>query len=142
MGALWPLLRNVVVLLEQATDVRKRWLIASFIKSELEGTYWGIDSLPRHYGNQLPDGVYSDDLIRDVISQVRIDLDRFSKAEIAVLENHGYLMAEVAVRKHADGLIESNAPLAVPHPGWLDEARVREDLADSARTHLFSRSDL
>jgi len=140
IGPLWSSLRYSIILLEQATDVRKRWLIAGFIKEELEGAYWGIDSKPSNYedGDSAALG-YSDGLIADVISQIRIDLDVFSDAEIAVLENHGYLMAEIAVQRHADQLIADGAPLQVPHPDWLDEAKVRHALRDSHKTKLFAR---
>lgn len=137
LAAVWRGLRYAVTLLEQATDVRKRWLISNFILGELDGAYWGIGSLPSSYGS---DAGYSDDLIATAISQVRIDLDEFSDAEIAVLENHGYLMADIAVGRHAAGLAAENAPSArAPHPDWLDEERVRHALAESHKTKLFAR---
>jgi NTE family protein len=140
IGPLWPALRYSVTLLEQATDVRKRWLIAGFIAEELEGAYWGIDSKPTNYEHSDPNvQPYSDGLIADVISQVRIDLDVFSDAEIAVLENHGYLMAEIAIKRHAAQLVADVAPARVPHPDWLDEAKVQRALADSHKTKLFAR---
>jgi NTE family protein len=136
---IWRALRYAVTLLEQATDVRKRWLISSFVRGELEGAYWGIASHPASYELEGAGG-YSAELIDGTISQVRIDLDVFSDAEIAVLENHGYLMADVAVRRHAPGLMRPGAPdPRPPHPDWLDEARAAEALADSHRTHLFRR---
>lgn len=136
-GAVWGNLRIVVTLLEQATDVRKRWLIANFIAGELEGAYWGIGSFPSSYGS---DAGYSGEVIADVISQVRIDLDVFSDAEIAVLENHGYLMAEVALSRHAPELLgPAPPPPRPPHPDWLDEDKVRTALADSHKTKLFAR---
>ena len=95
-------LRYVVSLLEQATDVRKRWLIASFILGELQGAYWGIGSFPSSYGSGAG---YPDDLIAEVISQVRIDLDEFSDAEIAVLENHGVLHGRHRARAPLGGLL-------------------------------------
>jgi NTE family protein len=133
----WNNLRFVVSLLEQATDVRKRWLIANFILGELQGAYWGIASFPSSYNSTAG---YPDKLIAEVISQVRIDLDVFSDAEIAVLENHGYFMADVALARHASGLL-GNAPPAprAPHPDWLDEDKVRSALAESQKTKLFAR---
>jgi NTE family protein len=136
-AAVWKNLRFVVTLLEQATDVRKRWLIASFLAGELDGAYWGIGSFPSSYGS---DAGYSDELVADVISQVRIDLDTFSDEEIAVLENHGYFMADVALARHGAELLGTDAPPArAPHPEWVDEAEVRRALADSHKTKLFAR---
>ena len=118
-GLAWGGLRYAVTLLEQATDVRKRWLISSFLRGDLTGTYWGIGSLPGHYG-------YAS--------------DAFSEGEICVLENHGYLLAEIALRTHASELVAGPWPEPrVPHPDWMDESRARRALAESAQTKLFAR---
>jgi NTE family protein len=135
LAAVWRGLRYAVTLLEQATDVRKRWLISSFIAGELEGAYWGLGSFPSSYG---ADAGYSDALVAEVLSQIRIDLDEFSDAEIAVLENHGYLMADIAVSRHVPHLA-AGPPAKPPHPDWLDEAKVRTALAESHKTKLFAR---
>lgn len=140
VGWLWRALRYGVTLLEQATDVRKRWLVASFIRNELEGAYWGIASRPASYEHEAPPPAYSERLIRDFIAPVRIDLDVFSEGEIAVLENHGYVMAEIALKRHASSLVDGDwAEARVPHPDWLDEARARPALAGSGKTHMFFR---
>ncbi len=134
---IWRGLRYAVTLLEQATDVRKRWLISNFILGELEGTYWGIGSLPSSYDAEAG---YPDALIAEVISQVRIDLDVFSEGEIAVLENHGYFMADIAVGRHALDLVAGPpAPARAPHQDWLEEGKVRRALAGSHKTKLFAR---
>jgi NTE family protein len=137
--AVWRALRFAVTLLEQATEVRKRWLLSSFMRGELEGAYWGVASKSSHYELEPPPLAYSDELVERYISQVRIDLDAFTAGEIGVLENHGYLIAEAAVRRHAAALATESAPLAVPHPDWLDESRAAHALADSANTRFFSR---
>jgi NTE family protein len=143
-GAIWRSLRLVVALLEQATDVRKRWLIASFLERELRGAYWGIGSFPSSYpaprdGDPAVEA-YDDELVSEHISQVRIDLDVFSDGEIGVLENHGYLMAEIAVRRHAPHLIAADSPPpVVPWPEWMEERRAREALEHSDETKLFPR---
>jgi NTE family protein len=140
-GFAWGGLRYAVTLLEQSTDVRKRWLISSFLRGELAGAYWGIGSLPGHYGHDTEPRPYSDAFIADYVSQVRIDFDAFSEGEICVLENHGYLLAEIAMRRHAAGLAEGAWPPAqVPHPEWMDEDRARRALAESAKTKLFGRN--
>jgi NTE family protein len=140
IGWLWNALRQGVILLEQATDARKRWLVANFIEEKMKGAYWGIASRPASYGLDPAPDAYTYPFIRDFIAPVRIDLDVFTPGEIAVLENHGYLMAEIAVRKHESALVEGTWPeLAVPHPEWLDEVRAGNALRSSGKTKIFFR---
>lgn len=101
------------VMANQAEAVRKRWLIASFLMGVYEGAYFGIRSsvsdFPIH-----PAAGYSKQLAVNVISKIRTDMDRFSDDEIAVLENHGYLLAEAAYRSHihqGDGPTPDIVPL-------------------------------
>jgi NTE family protein len=140
VGWLWSALRQGVILLEQATEVRKRWLISNFIANQLRGAYWGIASRPSSYHLEAEHAAYSDDLIRDYIAPIRIDLDVFSEGEIAVLENHGYLMAEIALQRHVKDLHKGEWPkAAAPHQDWLDEGRARKALTGSDKTHMFFR---
>jgi hypothetical protein len=85
-------------------------------------------------GGSVPCG-YDAMLVEDVIATVRTDLDAFGEAEQAVLENHGYLLADAAVRTR---LAERAAPIEPlppepPHPHWMNEIRAREALASSSR---------
>jgi len=139
VGWLWSALRQGVILLEQATEVRKRWLISNFLANQLQGAYWGIASKPSSYHLET-EHAYSEELIRDYIAPIRIDLDVFSEGEIAVLENHGYLMADIAMRRHVEDLHDGEWPKAVaPHENWLDEGRARTALKGSDKTHMFFR---
>ncbi|MGI8940841.1 MAG: patatin-like phospholipase family protein [Actinomycetota bacterium] len=70
-------------------------------------------------------------------AKIRTDLDRFSDAEKSVLENHGYTLADAAVRKHATHLIDGDpAETAILHLHYMEEARVRSELADSHKLKL------
>jgi NTE family protein len=140
VGWLWSALRQGVILLEQATEVRKRWLVASFIQGQLEGAYWGIASRPASYELEPDPPAYSYALIRDFIAPVRIDLDVFMPGEIGVLENHGYLMTDIALRKHGQGLVTGEWPEAqAPHPAWLDEVKAANALRENGKTRIFFR---
>ncbi|MGE3797997.1 MAG: patatin-like phospholipase family protein [Thermomicrobiales bacterium] len=142
LGPVWPSIRPIVALLEQATLVRKRWLIANFLKQELAGAYWGLASRPSNYEPAGDVVAYPDDLIERIISQVRIELDAFSDAEQRVLENHGYLMCDLAIQKHLPALLDKpGAPLAPPHPEWMDPARVERALASSHRYRILGRGE-
>jgi NTE family protein len=121
----------------QAGAVRKRWLIANFQEDVLDGAYWGVGSHPTRYDKQAP--TYPDELIDDVISEVRTDLDCFSEGEASVLVNHGYLLADVAVRKHAPGLIAQEHPASVPHPDWMDASAVTAALRTSHKRKILGR---
>jgi hypothetical protein len=140
VGWLWSALRQGVILLEQATEVRKRWLVANLIEGRMQGAYWGIASRPASYELTPEPDAYSFPMIRDFIAPVRIDLDVFSPGEIGVLENHGYLIGEIALAKHGQGLLEGERPaLALPHPEWRDEVKAANALRDSGKTRIFFR---
>jgi NTE family protein len=138
----WSLFRSAAVLFNESQVVQKRWLISNFLAGQLEGTYWSIDSSPLNY-LQRPDADayfgYTPALARDVIAAIRTDYDAFSSAEAAVLENHGYFMAEAAARAHLEDLDRCSAPLAAPHPAWMSEAKVREALRNSAQKRFLGR---
>jgi Patatin-like phospholipase len=78
---------------------------------------------------------YEPGLVAEVIAAVRTDLDAFGEAEQAVLENHGYLLADAAARER--GLVATKGiepgPPEPPHPRWMSEKRVRKALGGSAR---------
>ncbi len=139
---LWSLIRSAKVLWNQSQAVQKRWVISGFISGQLSGTYWDIESSPMHYlkdaGGTCFSG-YTPALARDVIAQIRTDYDAFSPAEMAVLENHGYFMADAAARAHLASLSPRSEPLRVPHPGWLNETQVRVALLNSGKKRLFGR---
>jgi NTE family protein len=138
-GAIWSQLRFAAILLEQATDVRKRWLISNFIAGLLDGAYWSIAGTAEEYPKPSHPA-YSAAFVRDSIAPIRIDLDVFSDGERAVLQNHGYLMAETAIRSHVPKLARADAPPPqVPYPDWMDERKAAGALRESGKTRLFSR---
>jgi NTE family protein len=79
--------------------------------------------------------------VDEAIATVRTDLDAFSDAEIAVIENHGYTLAAAAAATHLASLTGPGPapPVVPPHPDWMEEARVRGALADSGRRKLLGR---
>jgi NTE family protein len=126
----WRLSRYTDILGNQVSALRKRWLISNFIAGEMKGAYWGVGSDTAGYENNVPG--YSKSLINEVISEIRTDLDAFSEAEAAVLENHGYFLAEAAIKRYAPELVApSPAPFTIPHGEWMDEKRVRKALSES-----------
>lgn len=127
----WRLSRYTDILGNQVLALRKRWLISNFIAKEMKGTYWGIGSDVAGYESGVQG--YSKALVAGVVSKVRTDLDAFSSAEAEVLENHGYMLAEAAVRRHVPSFAALPSPFVVPHPEWLDEAKVRLALAGSEK---------
>jgi len=127
--------RYLSVQSNQAGAVRKRWLIANFDAKVMSGTYWGIGSNLASYKRE---NIYSDRLVDEVISEIRTDLDCFSRAEQGVLENHGYLLADAAITRHLPELA-TEADLSPPHPDYLSEAAVERHLAASSRRRLLGR---
>jgi NTE family protein len=135
-GLAWRIPRYQGIQERQARALRKRWLISSFELNEMAGTYWAVSGARASYDAT---GGYSEELAKAVIGEIRTDLDAFSDAEAAVLENHGYLMADAAIQRHAPDLVGAIPPLSVPHPTWMDEPKVREALKDSSKRKVLGR---
>ena len=129
--------RYVEIVDYQAAALHKRWLISSFLAGEMTGTYWGIGSATSSYAKG--GSGYPADLVEEVIAPVRTDLDAFSDAECAVLENHGYLLCDAAVATHLAAEAAGAPPAEPPNPRWLDAAAVRDALSGSAARSLFGR---
>jgi NTE family protein len=140
----WRLLRYTSIADSRGTIVRKRWLIANLTTGLMRGAYWGIGSAAVDYEPTGPAGdpanVYDRKLVQERICSVRTDLDAFTAAEMAVLENHGYVMAEAATHQYATHLMTSpHAPFAVPNPAWMDSRKVDRALCDSNKRTLLGR---
>jgi NTE family protein len=135
-GFAWEIGRFISIPENQALALRKRWLISNFVANQMKGTYWGIGSTAHAYG--IEQG-YSNDLAKNYIAAIRTDLDSFSDAEASVLENHGYWLADAAIKKHVPTLLPAIVPpLKVPNPGWAGpEDKIKEALKDSSKRTLL-----
>ncbi len=122
--------RTVEVLLHQNGSLRRRMLFGGATRGR-QVAYWSLvrardrsstalERMARATGDQL-------------LARVRTDLDAFTAGEIAALENHGYLSADVALARYARvAAARRRRPLVLPHPQMVGEAVTRA-LADSAR---------
>ncbi|MDH3812122.1 MAG: hypothetical protein OEU60_10495, partial [Gammaproteobacteria bacterium] len=117
-GAFWRLASRKSNFCENCSDEFEREL------TELEKDWYG----------------YPEDLLQSHIGEVRTDMDSFTKAESKILENHGYFMADLAIRRHARHLGDISTEFRVPHRDVLEEKSVRDALRVShSRLHFWSR---
>lgn len=138
-GLLWRLNRYVEVIGRQSGAQRKRWLISNFVEGVLRGTYWGIGTYIANYG--IGFSGYPLGLVKRVIAEIRTDMDRFEEPERSILENHGYLLADAAVRRYADFLALTEPPDPVaPYQRWMDVELAEAALIESSeRRFPFGR---
>ena len=120
----------------QAAKLRARWLIANFETGIHRGTYWSLETENEGKGH----AGYSNRLVRDYISRVRTDLNRFTPPEMDILENHGYMTASRKLRKYVPELVAADSPSPRwPNLSWCDEAAVRRALVHSHRRYSWRR---
>jgi NTE family protein len=134
--------RSYGIIANQAEALRKRWLVASFLKGVYGGAYWGLGTDISEYAsseagtNALPG--YSGKVL-DRLRVMRTDLDAFSPDEQGVLLNHGWALANGAIRRWAMGLARNTGPDQVPDAALLDENKALMALAESDETWVFGR---
>ena len=117
-GAFWRLASSKRGFCENCSDDFEREL------GELEQDWYG----------------YPEELLETHIGEMRTDMDSFTKAESEILENHGYFMADLAMRRHARHLGDMGTEFRVPHRNVLDTETVQEALRTShSRLHFGSR---
>jgi NTE family protein len=131
---------------EQVGAVRKRWLIEQYLLKARVGALWAINTNIEDY--PLDNAHSYAPEVRPLFSAVRTDLNSFSEGEIACLENHGYALADAAIRSRAPQLAcNIDADFAWPNPDWVDDAKATDCLRTSANRNfardvvewLFSR---
>ena len=137
------MMRYTSVVTGQTRALRLRTFFDDTNAGKYGGAYWSLGRgvRPRKAGEPAEGYAgYSEALAEEVLGKVRTDLDRFSAAEMDVLENHGYWSTERAVRRYAPGLVGAGVPAAVgPYPEWEDEGRVREALRESHKRFSWRR---
>ncbi len=132
------LLRAQSVIGNQAIAVRKRWLVASYEQGLYRGAYWGIGTEIENYAKRGPG--YSG-LVLERLRAVRTDLDAFTGEEQLVLINHGWALADAALRTYVGDLLPDPIPPGAPaSPHLLSHPdRAAQALAESDKIRLFGR---
>ncbi len=138
-GILTRLKRASEISMEQVSAVRRRWLVADFLVGKRTGAIWTLSTRLEDF--KLADSVGYGDGVRKLLHRVRTDLDAFSEGEMACLENHGYSLADAALRSRAKALCPNpTTPFRWPHQACSDDGKASEALADSGRRKI--RRDL
>jgi NTE family protein len=136
-SVVWRGLRPSISLMEQSCDVRKRWFLDRLARGDAGGSYWSVPSVAGDFDTKPTVQPYPDDLIRCWIYYVRDDLNVFTRGECSVLQNHGYLMADLAIHATAPELIANDVPPSVPFPEYMEVGKVKDALKDSDRSRIF-----
>jgi hypothetical protein len=94
-------------------------------RDSLKGVVWplGLETVTAHGGYGYGANITGQ------IARICTDLDAFSDAEMAILENQGYLVAAACIAERLPELLPADTPpLRVPHPDLLDPARAEHAL--------------
>ncbi len=127
--------RVAVISMEQVAAVRKRWLVADFLAKKRNGAIWTLHTLLEDF--PLTDSRGYGASVRELLHRVRTDFDAFTDSEIACLENHGYSLADAAMRSRAPALCPNlTVPFRWPHVAWCEDDKLSKSLSDSARRKI------
>lgn len=129
--------RFIAVTDAQARSLRRRWLIAGTRGQggAYHAVYWAVGGHVGLYAKRLPANAACLRLgygreIGERIGRIRTDFNVFREGERCVLENHGYLMADAALRAHLPPAFEPRVwpSVHVPHPAWQGDVAARRAL--------------
>ncbi|MFN7971264.1 MAG: patatin-like phospholipase family protein [Acidobacteriota bacterium] len=137
-AAISRLSRANSVIANQAEAVRKRWLISSLQDGVYKGTYWGIGTEIEGYPqrNLAYPATHASKLL-ERLRAVRTDFDTFSTQEQLVLMNHGWVLADAALRSY----LSMGAPAGTPPSQTLltDHEASAKALEHSGERDLLGR---
>jgi NTE family protein len=135
-GILSRLHRAAEISEEQVGAVRKRWLVEQYVSKARVGALWGINTNVEDYEVSCTQSYGRD--VRPLFSLVRTDLNSFSDGEIGCLENHGYALADAAIRSRAPQFATNlGAEFVWPNPEWFDDVKATAALRHSASRALI-----
>lgn len=127
--------RISAISMEQVAAVRRRWFVQDLVAKRRTGAAWALNSRLEDF--PAPDRYGYDEECSRLLHAVRTDLNEFSEGEIACLENHGYSLADAAVRSYATGLCPNiGARFQWPNVPWSDSKKTAAALSGSARRRI------
>lgn len=116
------LMRAYTITHEQTLETRKRWLMNAYLSGQIGGAYIGLSAYHGHYG--VPGSVgYPTDVVEE-IRRVQTNMSRLSWEEIMAVSNHGYTMADVAIRRYMPEYAESGVAMQLPYPDFVDRNKI------------------
>ena len=135
-GIIARLKRAADISMEQVAAVRKRWLVEDFLGGRRTGAIWTLHTRLDDFPLADKHG-YGANACKSV-QKIRTDLDAFSQPEIACLENHGYSLADAALRSRAPAFCPNlSSQFQWPHQHWSDDAAAVAALAHSDKRTLL-----
>jgi NTE family protein len=135
-GLISRLKRASDISMEQVAAVRRRWLVAELDSRRKTGALWTIHTRYEDFPPCEAKGYGP--AVRHLLHDVRTDFDPFTEGEIACLVNHGYSLADAALRSRAPALCPIlAAPFRWPHDGWCDDAKLSAALPTSHRRKVW-----
>lgn len=125
--------RYSAIIQNQAISLRMRMLFSMLNEEQVKGGYWGLSGDNARYSKDPHIDGYSAELVSSNIQKIRTDLSYFTSGEIAVLENHAYLLTDATLKRRAPQILPAgDTPVGqVPFPSWMDEVKVRQTLTGS-----------
>jgi NTE family protein len=104
-------------------DEKKRWLIHAFAHRARAGAYIGLSAYHGHYG--LVGSVGFPEAVVESLLRLPSDAHPVRQHDLPLLSNHGYSLADAAVRRYLSNLDRSGEIIAVPYPDALAPGSVR-----------------
>ena len=127
--------RVAAILNEQVGAIRKRWLVEKFVAGSRLGALWAINTNLEDFGIPYQPGYGAE--ARQLLSKVRTDLNSFSDGEMACLENHGYSLADAALKSRAPQLLSTQPPAFTwPHLEWRADEMAQTALQNSSNRQI------
>ncbi len=117
-----PLPHEIDVAAEAARRSRKQWLMTLFATGHRHGAYLGIDSYHGTFG--LPASIGYPAEVVAAIAALPSAAAPLRRAAASVVANHGYTLADTALRRHWPGGVPANRDFVLPFPDLAERGRV------------------
>jgi NTE family protein len=115
------MIRSLAIQRQRSVEVRRRWLVEAIRSGRVAGTYIGLAAHHADYG--LPDSIGYSTRTADRLWKMPAGMNPLNSEEVELLSNHGYTIADAAVKRLLPEQIRVAAPLRIPHAaGDMEQA--------------------
>ena len=134
------LLRSLAIQQHRAVEIRRRWLVEAIRSGQIEGTYIGLSAHHADYG--LPDSMGYSVRVAEQIWQMPGGFERIKWDALPLVSNHGYTIADAAVRRLLSHRLRYMPPLRLPFPeaGEEQTLAIRIERSSSSDGDPFRRA--